>query len=708
MTPVELSCPACQCALRVAAVKPDSRVRCPRCGEVFAPPAPAAEVVPAVAPIADPAPVASAPPVAAPAPAPATDDDAVFAKIAEADDPIAAAAEARKPKAAPGEPGNPLPLEDEAPPPKARPTATSRKAPATEKAAKPPKKRRNEDWDEDETRVAGAINPFWLLGGLGVLVFGLLALGTFFFLRQSERRADQAAEMARHEAEALRDMDREAILREREALRREAAQRERQAAQNLQNRPDPVKPEAAKPDPNDNPAPEFMPGFPDPVGPPVFIPGAPQPAMPQFPPGFPGFQPPPRPPGFPPIRPPVRPPVRPPFVPPAFPPVPPPVIQPFGPPVIPPAIPPDEPPAIPPADPVVPADPPVIVKPKGPFVRPAANPAKITPTKADDKTEIKLPGAVDLTCFGGGGRYVIMRIPSAKQIAVLDVCEGKVTKFLPLPEDGALIAASNEHLFVLAPTDNVLQRWNLSTFEKERTVANPLGGAPRHLLVGHATDGPLFVVGPNKALDTKTFKEVPLGEGATGGRGLCSVFVTNRTQVNVSADGRVFAWHTQGVSPTGLSTTVLGADEATSHHEHTTVGAILPGPDGTLFTAAGLFTPELKLVGEKVGYQYWRHAPIPAAHGKLYLTIAPEDDTTLAGRKAPPRVLLKMIGDNKPLLDLTTLAGLDIPANHNQTIATGLQLHNRVFLVPDAKAVAILHGTADKVTIHKLDVAPQP
>jgi hypothetical protein len=263
---------------------------------------------------------------------------------------------------------------------------------------------------------------------------------------------------------------------------------------------------------------------------------------------------------------------------------------------------------------------------------------------------------------------------------------------------------------VLAPTDNVLQRWNLTTFEKERTVANPLAGVARHLLVGHAADGPLFVVGPNKALDTKTFKEVPLGEGATAGRGLCSLFVRNRpqAQINVSADGRVFAWHTHGGNPSGLSTTVLGEDEAKSHYEHMSVGVILPGPDGTLFTAGGLYTPELKLLGEKVGYQPWRHAPIPAAHGKLYLTIAPEDDTTLIGRKTPPKVLLKMIGENKPLLDLTALAGLDVPASHNQTLATGLQLHNRVFLVPDAKAVAILHGTADNVTIHKLDVAARP
>jgi hypothetical protein len=342
--------------------------------------------------------------------------------------------------------------------------------------------------------------------------------------------------------------------------------------------------------------------------------------------------------------------------------------------------------------------------PKPGIVRPAANPAKITPTKAADKTELKLPGTADLTCFGGGGRYVLFRLPKVKQVAILDVCEGKIVRYLPLPEDGALIAAGNEHLFVLAPTANVIQRWSLTTFEKEVTVANPLKGTPRHLLVGHATDGPVFVVGPNRALDSKTFKEVPFGDRANGrGMGDMAGHPQYPPSVRISADGRVFAWHTRGLSPSGLSSMVIGESDARWYYEHTTVGVILPGPDGTLFTAGGIFTPEQKSIGGKQGYQYWYHPPIPAAHGKLYLSIPP--DNLPGGRgQATAKVSLKMLGEEKALIDLGDLTGLDIPKDHNQTAATGLQLYDRVFLVPDAKAMAILSGTLDKVFIHKFDV----
>ena len=42
-------------------------------------------------------------------------------------------------------------------------------------------------------------------------------------------------------------------------------------------------------------------------------------------------------------------------------------------------------------------------------------------------------------------------------------------------------------------------------------------------------------------------------------------------------------------------------------------------------TGGGLFTPELKPIGDKAQYQYWHHAPVPAAHGKLYLSVTPEN-----------------------------------------------------------------------------------
>jgi predicted Zn finger-like uncharacterized protein len=352
-----------------------------------------------------------------------------------------------------------------------------------------------------------------------------------------------------------------------------------------------------------------------------------------------------------------------------------------------------------------PANPPADPKPG--LVRPAANPAKFTPTKAADNAELKLPGSADMTCLGGGGRYVLFRIPKVRQVAVLDVCEGKVVRYLPLPEDGALVAAGNEHVFIVAPTANVIQRWNLTTFEKELTVANPLGGTPKQALVGHSTDGPLFLAGAGRdgvgLLDGKTLKKLELPAGAGWGR---LGWPDGGSTVRVSGDGRVFGHWCPGLSPSGLRSVVIADGSVKSYDQHTTVGAILPGPDGTLFTAGGLYTPELKAIGGKGGYQYWHHAPMPAAHGKFYLSIPPDDLPAglPGGRGGGPKVLLKMVGEEKSLVELGNLAGFDIPKDHNQTAARGLQLYDRVFLIPNAKALVVLNGSADRIHIHRFDL----
>jgi hypothetical protein len=259
-------------------------------------------------------------------------------------------------------------------------------------------------------------------------------------------------------------------------------------------------------------------------------------------------------------------------------------------------------------------EPPIAVKPvpkpvpvppgRAPMVpglfRAPANPTVITPSKAADKAEVKLPGTVDATCLGGNGRYVLLRISKLKQIAVLDVCEGKIVKYLALPEETSLIAAGNEYVYAVAQAANTIQRWNLKTFEKEPPVANPLGGFPRVALMGHATDGPLFIAGTGKdvfgLLDGKTLKKLDL-RGEWGNLG----WDLHNTQIRISGDGRVVSHWSPGYTPTGLRALVFSDEGVQSHDEHESVGSVLPGPDGTLFTAGGLYHPDLKPIDDARG-----------------------------------------------------------------------------------------------------------
>src|SRR5262249_33935964 len=162
---------------------------------------------------------------------------------------------------------------------------------------------------------------------------------------------------------------------------------------------------------------------------------------------------------------------------------------------------------------------PVAIKPPDPNEKPPdqppdkpADPAdlaiKVAPLKAD-KEERPLPSIVERVCVGGGGRFLIF-LARDRKLAVFDVNEAKVVKYLPVAEDDALIAACVDKLFVVLPTANVIQRYSLATFEKELTA--PVSAEVKSVsvaMLGSASRGPLMLNGENGAFffDPYTLKE---------------------------------------------------------------------------------------------------------------------------------------------------------------------------------------------------------
>src|SRR5205823_4625550 len=105
-------------------------------------------------------------------------------------------------------------------------------------------------------------------------------------------------------------------------------------------------------------------------------------------------------------------------------------------------------------------------------------------------------------------------------------------------------------------------------------------------LMGSATDGPL-VCGMSNGLaylDAQTLKEVR-PEALPGGRFLNFDPGWHPMTARISADGRVVGAWTPSLSPSGLHSVVHNGASVKVYSEHTTVGQVVPGPDGsTLFT----------------------------------------------------------------------------------------------------------------------------
>ncbi len=348
-------------------------------------------------------------------------------------------------------------------------------------------------------------------------------------------------------------------------------------------------------------------------------------------------------------------------------------------------------PQVPPAPPAAPGQ---------TLVRPPANPLPITaaPLKSDRLT-LPLPASARDVCVGGGGRFLILHLPQPRQLAVFDVNEARVVKYLPVPEDNVFIAAGMDKLLVVLPDRNLVQRWSLTTFEREVTVPLPATDRINGAVMGSASDGPLVLSGGRvQFVDVRALKEITPEGNAIG-----ATHPQYPPTLRISADGRVLGMWTPGLSPSGLQAVVLSGRSVERRYEHTSVGHILPSPDGRyLLTGSGLYTAELKRVdggtpGRASGYL------VPAVHGNYYLSVA--NAGGVPGRNAAQSSAgVYMIGDTRPLLTLTDLEGLGGAEFPGRPAVGTLPLEKRLFLIPLGRLIVTLPTTADKLFLYRFDL----
>jgi hypothetical protein len=355
--------------------------------------------------------------------------------------------------------------------------------------------------------------------------------------------------------------------------------------------------------------------------------------------------------------------------------------------------PPDNPPrTVPPRvvkDDPAPTAPPVNVPPPPPPPAPAIKPG-------DNTVVRQLPAPLDDVVVGGGGRYLILRMPGKHQVAVFDAYLAKVVKYLPFADDNTRIAAGMDKLLVMLPNSGVLQRWSLTTLEREVTAQAPVRppGVAFSFVMGSASNGPLLLGGT--FVDVATLKTLPIKlpqqADLTGGID---------ARIRASADGKTFtAWATQ-VSPQGIRIFTLIGDELKYVYQHDTAGALVPGPDGRVIytTQKGLLSSQATPIGnsERDG----RGACIPAEQGPYYLAVR------LLNRFRPDQnksdgLTLYIEGDDRPIAELP-----DFKFSPDEADGWGranLTIDKRVHLIPGANVIVRIPPSNDRLELHPFDV----
>lgn len=327
-------------------------------------------------------------------------------------------------------------------------------------------------------------------------------------------------------------------------------------------------------------------------------------------------------------------------------------------------------------------------------------PALLPAAATEGVSDVKLPAPYTDCIRAGCGRYLLLTMPSLKKLAVVDLAERSVTGYVPLAESDALVAGGRNYIFVASPTSGLLDRWTIDPLERDRRATLPLAGKLYSLTMGAGCDGPLLVTrsAGNEVVrafvDGQTLAPVTV---KVAGR---ETFSSEHLPFIRAADcGAVFGSWLTALSPTGLQVEVLADGELKVTREHTSVGHVVPGPDGErIYTGTcGVFTRELVKVPDCPSDI---RCFLPSSHPAYYLGLAMPGAEYMRG--GDTRIAVCVRGLPVPVLTLPT--NQDVVATNAGRERDALSFDKRYHLVPQLRLLAVLPSTNDVLRIYSVDV----
>jgi hypothetical protein len=319
-----------------------------------------------------------------------------------------------------------------------------------------------------------------------------------------------------------------------------------------------------------------------------------------------------------------------------------------------------------------PNTPPTPATPATPATQPAPDP--------DIIARVKLPAPVNATTVGGGGKYLVLHLPKLRQLAVYDVGEGKVTKYLPVPTNDITFSAGAEKLFVGLRDLKQIQRWNLKSLELETTLPAPEGGIGE-IAIGATATGPVLLTGDKRfwQLDPKTLKATrfPSKHWGTDGSAWGPV------HVQVSFDGSTSAACGGGWG--GIEVGSLAGGVVTEAHQGWSIleGDMLVAGNGAFIFANNAIVRR-DLSGAVSGIE---GIPFPADDAAFSLAFDKRDK---------PRLTLFSNSDPIPLVTI------EVPELREDS---KLPIFHRVHLIPSSKRLITLAPGSEELIVRNFDAA---
>jgi hypothetical protein len=336
-----------------------------------------------------------------------------------------------------------------------------------------------------------------------------------------------------------------------------------------------------------------------------------------------------------------------------------------------------------------------------------------SPILAKEKETRELPARIKDVAIGGGGRYVILHLPTISKLAVFDVNEAKVMTMLPVPEDNVMFCAGLDKLIVFLPVSKKIQRWDLNTFQLERSASLDFNGEIMAMSLGSASQGPIVV---SYKEGNKEGNKMPLNPFPK----ICQLTLDKLERRNVtleghllphtsvahlrcSADGKsVGLWYTDDL-PTGVAWIKWEGQLGKVGYEHNSRGHVIPGPNSqVLFTGLGIYSSFSSMPNQQVPYpgsdrqgQY-----LPAVYGDYYMQLGRSPKQNIF--KPVPALTFYKRGLALPLLNRPDI---EIPlADAPNGMKHDFTFDKRVLFIPQAKLLIIIPTSNDRLVLHRIDL----
>jgi len=358
-----------------------------------------------------------------------------------------------------------------------------------------------------------------------------------------------------------------------------------------------------------------------------------------------------------------------------------------------------KPPPVQKKDPQPPQDPNPPPRDPNPPKDPKPNPG---PMLNEPTQEVALSGAAEEVAVGGGGRYLVLHLPTVNKLAVFDTNEGKVIKELPVKENEIHFAANQTQLVVLYPQAKIIDAFTLATGDKQGSAPYPpvmKEDDIRQVCMGSASNGPLFVYHPKKKL-TLAVNLTNMAVAQVQWKHWAPNNAYGPMHMRASPDGGLLVGWTGGWAGMEVASFQNGRQTGSNDKYEFSNGLYaLPSPNGRLIYTPWGINP---LIGMPLKNAAFDNAYlVPAQEAGYFLSLKMQNLPSAAFEKKDLRLgevtdATVYTEDGKPYFSLRGCP----------EIMAGNDLHweKRVFYYPASARLIALTAAKDRLVIRRLDV----